>query len=247
MNRNAATSERSVPFRGRSLDGDPGCWCRTIFFWWCWHKGTESILDVSDDLWCFETQSVKWRQIQKSGDWPNARRCAGICASGRTIQLWGGSGIETTEGATRYTFLNDWWQLIYDNNSWQCLQVLALISVSISHDDTSRPVPRYTPVFLSIDGGYFLFGGYTEDCVGKRKLNDAWMVRKSSWDEIQGNKDAGYPAQPNGLACDMAVCQRLMGKMFISVGGSLMMVITTTFGVSIVPRKNGWCCRRTKS
>ncbi len=162
-----------------------------FFFGGVGAAGTESILDVSDDLWRFETRSLKWRRVHNSGDWPNARRCAGICAWGRTVQLWGGSGIETTEGVTRYTFLNDWWQFDIDRNGWRCLHA-SNDKYSSSMGSNIYPVPRYTPVFIPIDGGYFLFGGYTEDRFGKRKLNDAWMSREGDWHEIRGNIDAGY-------------------------------------------------------
>ena len=70
----------TVPFRGRRSMAMTAVGAELFFFGGVGARGTESILDVSDDRWCFETQYLKWRQIPNSGDWPNARTCTGICA-----------------------------------------------------------------------------------------------------------------------------------------------------------------------
>jgi hypothetical protein len=54
------------------------------------------------------------------------------------------------------------------------------------------PIPRYTPVFQSVQQDLFLFGGYTEDRLGKRKLNDAWVCMNSDWHLIPMKQPQGY-------------------------------------------------------
>ena len=81
-------------------------------------KGTESILDVSADLWCFSTKDFSWAEIPIHGHWPSPRRCVGFVAHDDKLLLWGGSGVEMDErNITRHIFLNDMW--VFDPQSIQ--------------------------------------------------------------------------------------------------------------------------------
>jgi len=150
---------------------------------------TESILDVSDDMWMFDTRDFEWRQVPRSEPWPSPRRCAGFMAMGLDLCLWGGSGIEQVDdGGTRYTFLNDLWSFDRSRSRWTCLELSDTYDAKI----VSRPGLRYTPNLHLLDDEMFLFGGYTEDARGKRKLNDAWIRQGSTWREVPIAGPAGY-------------------------------------------------------
>lgn len=158
-------------------------------------RGTESILDVSDELWVFNTGLLEWAQIPRCSPWPSARRCAGLASLGEVLYLFGGSGVRpTSDGQERYTFLNDLWTFYPEDRRWQCLRA------SDNHwevPDTGRagdgvPVPRYTPLFWAAGENLILFGGYTEDRLGKRKLNDLWVYRDGSWRSIPAQGPPGY-------------------------------------------------------
>jgi N-acetylneuraminic acid mutarotase len=147
---------------------------------------TESILDVSNDMWSYSTRDFRWTQISEIGPWPAPRRCAGFLADGDSLALWGGSGIEVTrEGRLSHNFLNDLWIFDLSARRWSCVE-------EENPDMSLRPGKRYTPVMHQTSGGLFLFGGYTEDAIGKRKLNDAWIRRGSTWQEITVTDPAGY-------------------------------------------------------
>jgi hypothetical protein len=155
------------------------------------NTGTESILDVSDDLWCFDTEKRSWRQIESKGDWPSPRRCVGWTTRGGQLRLWGGSGLRPDRnGETTYSFLNDEWALDPDTENW------ILLAGSEDHLRTperlDRPFPRYTPVYQPLGEDLFLFGGYTEDRLGKRKLNDAWVGDTGRWAALPSGDSAGY-------------------------------------------------------
>ena len=106
--------------------------------------------------------------------------------------LWGGSGRTDTSAGTRYTFLNDWWHFAVSSSRWSQLRP------SDDHQLTpaevgAAPYPsRYTPVFHSAGSEYFLFGGYTEDRLGKRKLNDAWIGDGTTWQPLAVTGLQGY-------------------------------------------------------
>lgn len=85
---------------------------------------------------------------------------------------------------------------------------------------TATTVPCFViRPFFSIDGGFFLFEGYTEDRAGKRKLNDAWVVREGKWDEVQGNKDAGYHSSAKWLGLRYGCMSATDGKNVYICGG----------------------------
>lgn len=167
------------------------CNSNLYFFGGVGAAGTESILDVSADMWCFDTTSLTWREITHRTPWPSPRRCVGFSGSGNQLFLWGGSGIvSAVNSKTRYNFLNDFWAFDTTSETW------ALLAESEDHlfcpGDEVRPAPRYTPVFQIIGDKKFLFGGYTEDRLGKRKLNDAWMLREGVWSTVFLTANQGY-------------------------------------------------------
>ncbi len=160
--------------------------------------GTESILDVTDDLWRFDTLHHTWEAIPRSTPWPSARRCVGWTLFAGLIQLWGGSGIATdATQRTRYTFLNDHWTFDPRTSRWALLAESDdhRLAPVVSGAGTCRPAPRYTPVYHTVGDVRFLFGGYTEDRLGKRKLNDAWIERDLVWSEIPTATEQGYDAR----------------------------------------------------
>lgn len=150
---------------------------------------TESVLDVSDDMWIFDTHDGKWKQVSRTEPWPSPRRCSGFTALGGQLYLWGGSGIEKSfDGTERHNFLNDLWVFDCDTNHWGLLER----AIATGKVDDERPGPRYTPNLHLLDDEIFLFGGYTEDALGKRKLNDVWIREGSTWHEILITGPAGY-------------------------------------------------------
>lgn len=158
-------------------------------------NGSESILDVSDDLWVFDTAALSWNRVANSYPWPAPRRCPGWTRDGDRLLLWGGSGVTVgTNNVPTHNFLNDFWQFLPGKDTWQ------QIRETNSHDpaptdqeyDAATPVPRYTPVFQSVEKGLFLYGGYTEDRLGKRKLNDVWINKNAQWNPIPLCGHQGY-------------------------------------------------------
>lgn len=157
--------------------------------------GTESILDVSDELWCFDTARLQWSRIDVDGPRPSPRRCVGWVEFSGELALWGGSGIQKgLDGRLRYDFLNDFWRYSPASQRWTLLRESDdhLLAPAPAADKPAAPPPRYTPVMQPAGQSLFLFGGYTEDTLGKRKLNDAWMLDGGSWTEIPGTGADGY-------------------------------------------------------
>lgn len=183
-----------VPFFARRSMAACGHGSNLYFFGGVGAAGTESILDVSADLWCFDTGASSWRPIARSDPWPSARRCAGWAARHEHLLLWGGSGVLVEgEGTRRHTFLNDLWRFDTTAETW------SLLRPTDDHrctpvDGDAFPFPRYTPVFQLVDDELFLFGGYTEDRLGKRKLNDAWICSDSQWQQIPIGARPGHTA-----------------------------------------------------
>ena len=102
------------------------------------------------------------------------------------LVLWGGSRIgRTPDGRLCHNFLNDLWIFDPSTGHWSCVE-------GKGAGTSSRPGERYTPNFHRTVDGLFLFGGYTEDALGKRKLNDAWIRRDSTWHVIPPAEPAGY-------------------------------------------------------
>ena len=158
------------------------------------NTGTESILDVSNDLWRFDTQALAWERIRETPPWPSCRRCVGWTTHKDRILLWGGSGIRDNGGRVLYTFLNDLWGFSPANQTWEQCHDTDDHQQTPFEDRRRRiyPFPRYTPVFHSVGDKLFLYGGYTEDRLGKRKLSDTWIFQDNVWFEIPSVEPMGY-------------------------------------------------------
>lgn len=143
-------------------------------------RGTESILDIDQDFWRFEPETFRWERLDQVDARPAARRCCGFVGWDRRLALWGGSGVATVDGRTGHTFLNDFWMFDPDLQVWQRLEASEAFRLA-PFDHARRPGPRYTPVFQRVGSTLVLFGGYTEDRLGRRKLDDLWV-----WTEHRG-------------------------------------------------------------
>ena len=148
--------------------------------------GTDSILDVSDDLWIFDPSCLSWSKVEKTKLWPEPRRCPGWLALEDRLLLWGGSGIrQISEKVTTYNFLNDFWSFLPKEGRWEVLSQQSVLS--------SYPSARYASVFQVVQKHFVLFGGYTEDnSLGKRKLNDTWIFYNGNWEKLPFQKGTGY-------------------------------------------------------
>jgi hypothetical protein len=151
--------------------------------------GSESILDVTDECWTFDTRAMQWRRIARDEPWPSPRRCVGLAATPSGVSLWGGSGVATTADGVRYTFLNDWWH--FDPVAERFELRRESDDHRLAPEGHEYPPPRYTPVFEYVAGTLCLFSGYTEDRFGKRNLNDVWIHGAAGWTQIQPIDAAG--------------------------------------------------------
>jgi N-acetylneuraminic acid mutarotase len=160
-------------------------------------SGTESILDISSDFYCFDTQKLNWREIEQKNLWPSKRRCAGFTTAGKKIFLFGGSSIVKINNRDyTYNFLNDLWEYSIDRNIWKCIEKSD--DNSISPLKNNKPIPRYTPVFQQLGDSLIIFSGYTEDKLGKRNLNDFWIYNNQKWEELNPfDKKEGYDFEAN--------------------------------------------------
>jgi hypothetical protein len=186
-----------VPFFSRRSMAVAAIGTDLYFFGGVGAAGTDSILDVSDDLWCFDTCQLTWKQVRRDGAWPSSRRCIGFVGLDGKLLLWGGSGVIQEEDAPlRHTFLNDEWRFDPMAQQWD------LLMESEDHRKTplrkDRPFPRYTPVLQPVGRQFFLFGGYTEDRLGKRKLNDTWVQSAGQWHQIPVTTSPGYLVGADG-------------------------------------------------
>jgi N-acetylneuraminic acid mutarotase len=144
----------------------------------------ESFLDVSDELWALDTCSLEWRLVSPSGDRPQARRCPGFAAHDGSLYLWGGSGVS----AGTHTFLDDLWRFDPERERWEQL------------DAGPGPFARYVPVFTTFGEELMLFGGYTEDALGARKLADTWLFHPSRGWVALTERNACPPARYGAMA-----------------------------------------------
>jgi hypothetical protein len=198
-----ATLKGAVPFHARRSMAACSVGDKLVFFGGVGAAGTESILDVANDCWVFDPSTLMWQQVTQHNPWPSPRRCVGVAPTCTGMYLWGGSGLAgIQEGQVRYTFLNDWWQFDLFSGSWSLIRdsddhrYSPIIGAAVIF-----PSPRYTPVFQAVAGGFFLFGGYTEDRLGKRKLNDAWIYDGETWKPVEmcGKTGYGYGAKWPGV------------------------------------------------
>jgi Galactose oxidase, central domain len=161
----------AVPFRARRSMTATACGSRIYFFGGVGAKtGTESILDVSDELWVYEPSSTAWAEVPHAEPWPEARRCNGFAADGSTVFLWGGSGIDGND----YTFLSDLWRLDVDARVWAAVEPSAV-----------APGRRYFPVFECVASGLVMFGGYTETGDHHGMLDDTWVRESEVWRRVE--------------------------------------------------------------
>ena len=163
---------------------------RLVLFGGVGAAGTESILDVANDCWIFDTTALTWREVVPREPWPSARRCVGVAPASTGLFLWGGSGVTREDGHTRYTFLNDWWHFDVDAHMWT--ERRESDDHRSAPSEETYPSPRYTPVFVRAEEQFLLFGGYTEDRLGHRKLNDAWIGDGRTWEPVPMQGVAGY-------------------------------------------------------
>ena len=168
---------------------------RLICFGGVGAAGTESILDITDECWSFNTTSMEWRAVPRRDPWPEPRRCSGFIPTAEGVWLWGGSGVAPADAGLRHTFLNDSWLFDAATDRWTLQRASDdhLVSPTAEHDDR-YPAPRYTPVMAAVTRGTLLFSGYTEDRLGRRKLNDAWLHRGGEWKRVAETGVEGYDA-----------------------------------------------------
>jgi hypothetical protein len=178
-----------VPFFSRRSMAAAAVNERLVFFGGVGASGQESILDVADDCWIFDTRLAEWSRVDRHGDWPSPRRCAGFTNLGGRLHLWGGSSVDPAQSPA-YTFLNDWWTFDVDARRWSRRE--ASEDHRLAPSGATRPEPRYTPVFMTVGDTFVLFGGYTEDRLGKRKMNDAWLFADGRWSHVPIAGVEGY-------------------------------------------------------
>lgn len=183
-----------IPFFARRSMSCVSIQDKIYFFGGVGASGTESILDVSSDLWVFDTSALKWKELLPTTAWPSPRRCSGFSSLGEKLYLFGGSGLtlDPLTGNDTYNFLNDEWSFDTSTQEWrQTVQSELHLHTPL---DLNRPFPRYFPNFHSSSSGSILFGGYTEDRLGKRKLNDLWLSTPGnySWDNVHTVGVEGY-------------------------------------------------------
>jgi N-acetylneuraminic acid mutarotase len=131
------------------------------------NTGTESILDVADDLWRFDLEPLAWHALDRLAPWPPPRRCPGWAPLGDALHLWGGSGV--ADGA--HTFLADHW-CFAPATGWNRMK------------PALNPSPRYVPVFEPVDAVIVLFAGYTEAAGSGRMLKDTWIFADDEWHHV---------------------------------------------------------------
>jgi len=162
-------------------------------------RGTESILDVGSDLWRLDPDPPRWTPLGtgENAPWPSPRRCPGFAPAEEGVFLWGGSGVGLDPaGRPSHTFLNDLWLFRPEAGRWERLEPSEDYKEAATDSPQLRPEPRYTPVWHVDKAGGLLFSGYTEDRLGRRRLNDLWLWRglaAQAWERV---------AQPPGSGGD---------------------------------------------
>jgi N-acetylneuraminic acid mutarotase len=183
--------------------------------------GSESILDVNDHLWKFDTDELSWSRIKKSEPWPSPRRWPGWDTDGSVAYLWGGSSLQELDpsepnpnenitapedASVTYDFRNDLWRFDPAEIAWT--------KVTESDDFRTdeyvkhgRPRPRYTAVFHRFDDQFFVFSGKTQTRAYENvRLADVWICEADgSWrqlevgDSVLGvSEEADWPAERYG-------------------------------------------------
>ncbi|MCB1738829.1 MAG: hypothetical protein KDK91_00545 [Gammaproteobacteria bacterium] len=156
---------------------------------------SESYLDVTDELWRLDIDSLDWSLIEHDVIWPERRRCAGWVSTTEALLLWGGSGVESAgNGRLRHNFIDDLWSYEPVAERWNCIEP-KLSSSRAQHSPPLRPPARYTPVMAAVPNRLYLYGGYTEDALGKRKMSDLWIRENSQWREVPAPPSKDYGSQ----------------------------------------------------
>ena len=88
--------EGTAPFIARRTMGVAALGRSIYYFGGIGAGGTGSVLDVSNDLWHFDTADLSWHPAPYSEPWPDARRGPGLTAHEDELLLWGGSGVART-------------------------------------------------------------------------------------------------------------------------------------------------------
>jgi hypothetical protein len=84
------------------------------------------------------------------------------------------------------------WLLDLAGEDWTLVRSSDDHRVAPVEGGSNAPSPRYTPVLQSIGQQILLFSGYTEDSIGKRNLNDAWIYESGHWIRIEADVRQGY-------------------------------------------------------
>jgi N-acetylneuraminic acid mutarotase len=210
--------ETTSPFFSRRSMAAASVGKDIYFFGGVGAAGTESILDVANDLWCFDTNTLEWHQVPQHGSWPAARRCVGWVARQEKIYLWGGSGLSVgSASGSAYNFLNDEWIFEPAKGLWR--QLKQSVATDSGPEITRRPCPRYTPILQPLCESLFLFGGYTEDEAGKRKLNDAWVLSNAQWRALSPTRNQGYDQESNWPGLRYGAMSASSGREVFIFGG----------------------------
>jgi len=183
--------------------------------------GTESVLDVNDHLWQFDTGTLSWSRVPSSDPWPSPRRCQGWDAVNGTIFCWGGSSLREPDSDeadpnagiiapgdvdVTYDFRNDLWTFDVATERWRRLERTDDYR-SNEYGDQDRPRPRYTAVFHTIGDRMLLFSGKTQtEAYENVHLNDTWFREADGqWRRVRNDEcrpgvdsEADWPARRYG-------------------------------------------------
>jgi N-acetylneuraminic acid mutarotase len=180
--------------------------------------GSESVLDVTDELWKFDTEELLWSRIKHTKPWPSARRWPGWDTDGSVVYFWGGSGLREPEPGesdpnahitapedadVTYDFRNDLWTFDPATATWTKREE----SDNYRKDENlerGRPRPRYAAVFHRFGEQSFLFGGKTQTRGYENvRFADVWVHEADgSWWELDigervlgTSREADWPAR----------------------------------------------------
>jgi len=164
-----------IPFRARRTTRAVATDRAVYFFGGIGSQGTESVLDIADDVWRYEPDGNEWTNVRKTDPWPLARRYPGVAAFEGGAYVWGGSGIaQTPDGGLEYDFKDDMWWFDFASEGWEPIEQ--------GPDGDRKPGARYAPLFERVGDAAILFGGYTETGSGEPTyLGETWV-----WDPTDG-------------------------------------------------------------
>lgn len=112
-----------------------------------------------NDVWIFDTDSLRWRQAPITGEWPEARAGHSATLVGTDIFIYGGANIqETFSGVYRLDLVKQHW-------------TLAAPDIPAGGAVPGRRTNHAAA--LDAQGRIFVFGGYNMD---GQFLNDMWVL-----------------------------------------------------------------------